>query len=250
MNIVPNPQYYFAQHIYPCVIEERVILLDLRSNRYFGLDGEQANLIRSLIAMQGIDVSIGNVNAKCGTAGGSVIQSLVESGILTPDSANGKRVLFPKLLRPPLDLTGYDVTKQRRVRTDHVIHLVSAAVSTRWLLKLRSLEAAINRPACRKAAYRKKHNNKSDVAKIDEEQVRELVEIFRLIRLFLFTSQNFCLYDSLVLLEFLAAYGIHPDLVIGVKLRPFQAHAWVQDERFIYNCSTKDIDLMTPILAI
>jgi hypothetical protein len=85
---------------------------------------------------------------------------------------------------------------------------------------------------------------------LDAERARKLVEAFGRYRVFLFSSKNECLYDSLALLEFLAGYGIYPDWVFGVQTRPFAAHCWVQHGELVFNDTVEHVTGYTPIMVV
>ena len=251
MGAVAHPRYFLAKHIFPCLIEDELILLDLRNDKYSGLDHSQTEAFQSVLGFGLAAEEPLDAGEISGDASLKIFsEDMVGKGILTGNPFDGKEAATVTVDCPPLDLTGYDVTKKRRVRPGHIFRLVVAAVSTRLRLRFLSLEHAVNRVKTRKARHLEKCWVQSEVPTQDKERIRELIEIFRLVRLFLFTSKNFCLYDSLVLVEFLAPYGIYPDLVVGVKMRPFQAHAWVQDKNFIYNGCIREIDLMNPIMVV
>jgi hypothetical protein len=85
---------------------------------------------------------------------------------------------------------------------------------------------------------------------LDAERARKLVEAFARYRVFLFSSKDECLYDSLALLEFLARYGIYPDWVFGVQTRPFAAHCWVQHGDVVFNDTVEHVTGYTPIMVV
>lgn len=252
-DTVAPPRYFLAEHMFPCFIDGGVILLDLRHDQYVGLDDDEARALQTVLGLR--PVSHHDTATPDRKDGGTLdldrfCRDMVAKGVLTQDTAHGKQAETVTVPCPPLDLTGYDVTKKRRVRPGHVFTLVKAAIGVSLGMRFTSLEKVIARVRRRKQTHAAKVRAGQAPATPDRERVRELVEIFRLVRLFLFTSKDFCLYDSLVLVDFLAPYGIYPDLILGVKMGPFQAHAWVQDDTYIYNGCISDIDLMTPIMAV
>jgi hypothetical protein len=85
---------------------------------------------------------------------------------------------------------------------------------------------------------------------LDAKRARKLVEAFARYRVFLFSSKDECLYDSLALLEFLARYGIYPDWVFGVQTRPFAAHCWVQHGDVVFNDMVEHVRGYTPIMVV
>lgn len=59
-----------------------------------------------------------------------------------------------------------------------------------------------------------------------------------------------CLLDSLALLDLLARFDHHPQLVIGVTLDPFLAHCWLQDGDTALNEHVGHVAGFSPILVI
>jgi hypothetical protein len=59
-----------------------------------------------------------------------------------------------------------------------------------------------------------------------------------------------CLADSLAASSALLAAGVSCDLVLAVKLRPFQAHSWVQVGDIVVNDDLETVRLFTPILVV
>ena len=63
-------------------------------------------------------------------------------------------------------------------------------------------------------------------------------------------SHDQCLPRSIALARHLAARNLPAELVMGVKLRPFAAHAWVQSGPWLLNDRIDTIRNYTPILAV
>jgi len=59
-----------------------------------------------------------------------------------------------------------------------------------------------------------------------------------------------CLRRSVALAGFLSRRGIECSLVIGVRMRPFAAHAWVQHGDIVLNESLDEARRYTPILVV
>ncbi|MDO6416102.1 lasso peptide biosynthesis B2 protein [Sphingomonas sp. BIUV-7] len=59
-----------------------------------------------------------------------------------------------------------------------------------------------------------------------------------------------CLPRSLAMARRLAMQGLRPDLLIGVQLHPFRAHAWVQHDDWLANDRLDAVRSFTPILAL
>lgn len=59
-----------------------------------------------------------------------------------------------------------------------------------------------------------------------------------------------CLPRSMALASCLVRAGHGVNLVIGVRLRPFAAHCWVQQGSTVLNDTPEDVAMFTPILVI
>lgn len=59
-----------------------------------------------------------------------------------------------------------------------------------------------------------------------------------------------CLPRSIALAGLLARYGCRCEVVLGVKLRPFAAHCWVQAGQVVLNESVEEAARYTPILIL
>ena len=66
----------------------------------------------------------------------------------------------------------------------------------------------------------------------------------------LIRSHDRCLVRSLAITHFLARRGIMADMVIGVRLRPFAAHSWVQLGTSLLNDRVDHVRSYQPILVL
>jgi hypothetical protein len=69
-------------------------------------------------------------------------------------------------------------------------------------------------------------------------------------RVFLFSSREECLHDSLAVLEFLARHELFPTWVFGVRARPFAAHCWVQHADIVLNDTFEHVSSYVPIMVV
>ena len=97
---------------------------------------------------------------------------------------------------------------------------------------------------------RRRKKRSSVVLALEIDTVRPLVAAFIYLRPLLYTAHNACLLDSLTLTRFLAAYGVFPDWVFGVKTDPFCAHCWVQQGEYVFNDSPDHVGEFAPILVV
>jgi hypothetical protein len=59
-----------------------------------------------------------------------------------------------------------------------------------------------------------------------------------------------CLADSLALSRFLSRRNVASAMVFGVKLDPFAAHCWLQQDDVILNDAADAVATFTPIMAV
>ena len=113
-----------------------------------------------------------------------------------------------------------------KVRLRDVLSFLRALVTAFLMLRCRPLSAV---------ARRAQRLPTRCVRAIDLGRARELVTLYTYIRMFVFERRGRCLLDSLALLEFLAAHGVRAQWVIGVRVRPFAAHSWLQHQQWVLN---------------
>jgi hypothetical protein len=82
------------------------------------------------------------------------------------------------------------------------------------------------------------------------DDVQKLLVSFFKLRIWFYTADRHCLFDSLVLAVFLTRNGFPCTFVIGVSTKPFLAHSWVQIGDFVLNDTAEHVQTFTPILAV
>jgi hypothetical protein len=129
-------------------------------------------------------------------------------------------------------------------RTGSVAAFLAASAFAKLALRAWRFERVILRVKRRKAARGPQQGP------LDASRARSLVEAFIRYRIYLFSSKDECLYDSLALIEFLARHGIYPDWRFGVQTRPFAAHCWVQQDDVVFNDTVEHVSGFTPIMVV
>ena len=215
--------YRLPDHLGVCEIDRRTVMLDLRRDRYFQLDSRTASAFRS--CREAPDGS---------AAGDSAVPELVKRRWLVPlDGAPAPVRTIPDVRRRSL------IGELPHVPPTFAIFrgVVSALWSCRRALKRRGLENAAEEARRRKPSAE------------DGSDLHLHLAAFRAARRLVPMAPN-CLTDSLALSAFLAARGFRSDLVFGVKLDPFAAHCWLQNEEAILNDAADSVSDFTPILAV
>ena len=88
-----------------------------------------------------------------------------------------------------------------------------------------------------------------DIAE-EATRIATLSQDFFRLRPFVYSSRDKCLYDCLVLLEFLAYFDLFPTLVIGVATFPFRAHCWLQYGSLVLTDYVEHTRAYGPILVV
>jgi hypothetical protein len=244
-NRSPRDRLYLAHHIHCAQVEGQLVFLDLRADRYSCLASDESEVVRSLAGPDGARPDLDDPGCV-----DEIVASLAASDILTPDPDKGRPLVAPPALALTADLMGYPVGRAPEIRASHVARFLAAASATAARLRWRSLVDVVARVRDRKRRRLDDRRGAAGASGEGQAQLRELVEIHKRLRPLLFTSRDHCLHDSLVLVEFLAAHGLFPLWVIGVRMGPFSAHSWVQDESVVLNDVVANAARFTPIMTV
>jgi hypothetical protein len=184
------------------------------------------------------------MHAVAGDAAEEALRPLLRQGWLLEESTGAREATPVSVLKPETQLTGGGESPSEKVDLRTLFAFVVASVFAKVALRLRPFDRVVRRVAQRKARYSRANEP------LDLERARRLTEAFERMRVFLFSSRNECLHDSLAVLEFLARYRIFPSWVFGVRARPFAAHCWVQDAEVVFNDTVENVSTYVPIMAI
>ena len=227
-------RYRLASHVHSCMLGTDVILLDLKSDRYLGVNA--ADVTRAGIPLedsaepaQGRRTSLRRVPV-CRTAPASRGSPASASA---RSCTSGNRA-HRRLCRGTSTATPRDVAR----------FLVAFAVVTA-VLRLGSLQRAVDR-------VRKRALGPTRTAGIDLELASARVAVFQRLAPLLFVSRDRCLRDSLALSEFLAYDVLYPVLVLGVSTTggAFGAHSWLQHGTTVFNDTPEHVRRYAPILIV
>ncbi|PSJ42173.1 lasso peptide biosynthesis B2 protein [Allosphingosinicella deserti] len=208
-----------------CDVGGRLLFLDTIADRYFclGLDGEAA--FRSLI-----------VRRAPAQGEGAALAGLLRSGLLVETGSD--QVPCPFL--PPDPPTGSLLDEAgARIRIRDVAAATAALALARRSLRRRGLHATL----CRLA------ERKSEADEVSVRRLGGMVAAFeytaRLAR-----SHDQCLIRSIAAAQLFRRRNLPADLIIGVRLRPFAAHAWVQTGPWLVNDRVDTVNTYTPVLSL
>ncbi len=96
---------------------------------------------------------------------------------------------------------------------------------------------------------RRKIRKVSNSRSLTDTGVRRSVSAFLSTRR-LMVTQDRCIRWSISMINHLARSNYYPSLVIGVSMKPFGAHAWVQDGDYVLSDYVDNVLPFTPILVV
>lgn len=230
-----------ADHVRACRVDEQVLLLDLRRNKYLGFRGPQLDALSQVIVDWPCSLADGN-SAPLSPSALARLQPLLDQQLLSEAHTEGQ--LGP-LLPQALECIDPDANHTRPTAAGRdVLRLAwAAAGAALWLRRLNLAEIA-SRVARLRSLGGTNDERESTAA------LRDAVSSYMRLRPFLFTAHDKCLHDSLTLIRFLARRRMFPAWVIGVRTRPFAAHSWVQSESRVLNDVHEHVRTYTPILIV
>lgn len=240
----PSPfRYYLAPHVHACYARGDIVLLDVRNDRYIGIDSsDNAELCAHVGGLPPTINAGSNGSHSAGASNSPFIAELLKSGLiqnhgaqrLLPETGTLRRaesVLIEGYTRQRTKLTAADVASGIHAMT-------KAAILLRWL----SFEQNILR-------LHRIHSRKGS-GEFDLDRARRAVLKFRKLRPIMYADHDACLFSSLAMHEFLARRGLFPRVVLGVATRPFSAHCWLQHDTVVVNDELERVNEYSPILCI
>jgi hypothetical protein len=236
-------RYALAEHVFVCLNGEHLVLLDLKEDRYWALEASQTSGLGALVG--GWPVRAANEAATTEALTpetAAALEVLRGRGLLTDTVPPGKDATPVSAVVPARELAAE--TDQASGRGGSWPSFFAASALAKIALRTWPFERVIRRVRRRKA------ESGPGAGRLDIERARELMAAFVGYRVFLFSSKNECLFDSLALLEYLARHGIYADWVFGVQTRPFAAHCWVQHGDIVFNDTVEHVSGYTPIMVV
>jgi len=237
--------YWLTQHAYLCVDQHAAVFLDLKGDQYIGLKGMQADALSALVhgcpKRSGVP---GNEATSDPDSAVALADRLVEMGLLTREESIGRSATPTPVVPVDGRLGDPSSTPPQRLILRHILNFLAAYLRTFVAVRTRPLESIVRSIRDRKAAL------PADSSCSDLGALHELTSVFLYLRAFFYTQKDKCLFDSIVLMNFLASYRVYPTFVFGVKTVPFSAHCWVQCDQFVLNCASELAQGYSPIAVI
>ena len=240
--------YYLAGHIFACATPHGAVLLDLRRNKYYGLDlTDVVSLADIVLNWPAKRSSAQNVSTAAldRPRRDTLVRSLLEANILQqspPTDRDIGRSMFS--LDGELVSVGDEIIAKAPVRPAHVaaflFSLLSAFVSLRFL----RLNFTV------RVVHERKARALAKGYWFDPDRAAQLTFVFRRLRPYLFSANGNCMMHALALVNFMAIYGEFPCWVLGVKTQPWGAHSWVQHEKLLLDTNPAKVCPYNPLLCV
>jgi hypothetical protein len=238
-------RYGLAGHVFVCLNDDHVVMLDLKQDRYFALEASRATALGALVRGWPVQPPPDVRDDEAASAGAAAAaQMLLRKGLLSDSDTTSKDATPVRATPPARELVTYGDHSGVPIHPSTVIAFLAAAIFAKFAFRLRAFEHVIRR------VRQRRQTRGSNAQPLDIERARQLVVTFTRLRVFLFSSRDECLHDSLSLLEFLARHGVYPGWVFGVRARPFAAHCWVQHDGIVFNDTVEHVSGYTPIMVV
>jgi len=231
--------------VYACQTADGAIFMDLKSGQYFGLDLQKTRMLVPHI--QGWPGSAGTSNADAEPAdekaSAAIVNSLLTGPmLLTNCTEAGKSIEFPVVRQTNAIPFRGTIRPYPRVNSRHILKFLRAYIRAVFEMECGSLVSTVRRVRARKGRHSSAVRPNTNIV--------ELVRVFRFLTPWLYAAKDHCLFDSMVLVEFLASYSVFPTWVIGVRTRPFAAHSWLQMDSLVLNERLEIAELYVPIITV
>lgn len=241
---VDTEQYWIPPHVRACSTATSTVLLDLKRNRYFGVGAQETRALYTL-ALNWSEASahaLDDVEPMSPDVAVPIANALVDAGLLSREAPTSPLVSAGTIdLNNALTSVGHELDRSRRIQGGHVISFLRACLWASRSLRSRSLYSVV-REISQAKSFAPEY--------FDEQRAVELACIFRRLRPHAFAAKDRCLFHALALLNFLSRYEVFPTWVIGVRLRPWAAHSWVQQGSLLLDSNPEHVCEYTPILVV
>lgn len=238
-----NRQVRLAEHVCACQVEDQMIFLDLHKDKYIGVGGPQLPALCAALLGHHALADIQDVQSHPALMD-EWLRRLRHQQLLSDGPPTKPVRARHALVEPACGLTVEDEELAGASTGRHLLRLWHATVVTAsWLRRRRLAEIADRVETLR---TRNAHRQRG----LSVHFMRAEAARYTRLRPFALTTYDRCLNDSLAQIHFLATQGLFPQWVIGVRVRPFGAHSWVQSGDVVLNDLPENVRHYRPILVV
>jgi transglutaminase superfamily protein len=241
--ITQQAMYFLGDQIYCCEFEDGAIILDMRTAAYLGIDAQHLFRLRACVGNWPKSQRCDSHKTCTGTPSlEKLIVDLLARRILTTTPTKTQSLDFA---HPTTTMTNTEWTAApRTISATHLLPFFASLLRASWGCRARRLASLVGWIRRHQASIQR--DEKSSGRCVDSD----LMTSFLRGRIWFYTAHRHCLLDSLVLSVFLTKRMVPCTLIIGVSIKPFAAHAWVQIGECVLNDTVENVLSFTPILAV
>jgi Transglutaminase-like superfamily len=236
-------RWALAPHVRACASEDQVVLLDLRRDRYLAVGAAAAAALAHAVDGWPHDDRHGAGSGHDADAA-PWAQSLAARGLLVDGPRSSLRLPHACVPEATASLGAQDAVPHPRVGLRRSLSFARHTLAAATALRSRSLWSVV------RAAARRRARRAPEAGMPCAEAALDAVAAYEWLRVFVYTSRDRCLFDSLALTGFLADEDLYPHWVIGVRTDPFAAHSWVQSGHTVLNDLHERVRRFKPILVV
>lgn len=243
-----------------CDVSGQLLFLDIVADRYFCLQPETERGFRNLLAERSL-LAGQNLTAKQDVTTQDNLAAHDARDAASPNAgSNPHRAPLAGMLRSGMLIETEDHalpcpyrpgrhaavsildTPGQKARLPAVAAAMMQIIGARFSIRHRTLYSILQAVDQARCPWPRS-------GKLEPTELQAAASAFEMTSRFL-RSHDQCLPRSIALAHYLAARNLPAELVMGVKLRPFAAHAWVQSGPWLLNDRIDVIRNYTPILAV
>jgi hypothetical protein len=226
-----TPPYLLMPHAYVCARDDYVVLMDAELGKYLAIDGRRSRQLSEFIQGwpdTGAAPSLRErANTPQSSAAKRIVQQLLQRRLLTDDPSIGKKVAPAQAHLPLKNFPVFTLDRSFRPHLRYLPNFIRACLRANRLSTNIRLARVVERLQARRRGW--------GALASDPGKLERLVRAHHHLRPLIYTWHDRCLYDSIVLLEFLALYRVDATWVFGVHTRPWIPHCWVRSGTFLLN---------------
>ncbi|PQA87186.1 lasso peptide biosynthesis B2 protein [Hyphococcus luteus] len=241
------PELFLTPQTFTAMTDGVLVFLDLKKDRYSCLEPRCSAAVAGLLGLNAPREEGADETGASGEtpAVDELVRDLLERGLVTRDARKGKRAEMISHTAMLRETPGYLPGEGPYIQLRHVAAFFRALLVTSLLLGFSDISHIAAR--IRRRRRREKPARRCDA---HDERIRKLIEIFRVLRPLGVAVKDRCLFNSLLLIEFLAAFGIFPEWRFGVRVHGFHAHCWVQEGELICDDQIQNLAASAPIMSV
>jgi len=205
--------------------------MDIQLGKYLAIDGRQSRHLSELIEGWPNTESRSPLQERSTAPQSSsaerIVQQLLHRRLLTEDPSIGKKAAPVKPHLPLQTFSIFTLDRSLRPYLRYLPNFIRACLRANRLSTSIQLAKVVERVQSRRRRW--------GALAPDPGKLERLVRAHHHLRPLIYTWHDRCLYDSMVLLEFLALYRVDATWVFGVHTWPWIPHCWVRAGAYLLN---------------